>query len=79
MLEYVQGSSLRSGLQKLASIKNVSGRLRAAIALQAARGTIQSMGRFYNHSLGSDPPHGYGTVYELKDMWIAKGACNSLR
>jgi hypothetical protein len=38
VLEYVSGSSLRSGLQRLAALGPVSGRLRAAIALQAARG-----------------------------------------
>ncbi|BDA48239.1 probable serine/threonine-protein kinase kinX [Coccomyxa sp. Obi] len=38
VLEYVEGSSLRSGLQRLAVAGPVSGRLRAAIALQAARG-----------------------------------------
>lgn len=37
-MEYVQGSSLRAGLQKLGQAGSVSGRLRAAIALQAARG-----------------------------------------
>lgn len=38
VLEYVEGSSLRSGLQRLAAAGPVSGRLRTAIALQAARG-----------------------------------------
>lgn len=40
VLEYVEGSSLRSGLQRLAAAGPVSGRLRAAIALQVARGAF---------------------------------------
>ena len=41
VLEYVSGSSLRSGLQRLAAQSQpVSGSIRAAIALQAARGLL---------------------------------------
>lgn len=42
VLEYVRGSSLRSGLQKLKQYRIPNDRrVRAAIALQAARGALQ--------------------------------------
>lgn len=38
VIEYMQGGSLRAGLQRLQSDNSATERLRAAIALQAARG-----------------------------------------
>ena len=40
VMEYVPGGSLRSGLQKLQRSTGATSRLRACIALQAARGEI---------------------------------------
>ena len=40
VIEYVQGGSLRTGLQKLQRDISATDRFRAAIALQAARGAL---------------------------------------
>ena len=40
MLEYVPGSSLRAGLQRLVAVGPLSEQLRVAVALQAARGAL---------------------------------------
>jgi len=49
VLEYVRGSSLRSGLQKLKQYRIPNDRrVRAAIALQAARGNTASSDQMHS-------------------------------